>query len=88
MFVKSSYSKYKKVEIKSGLDGFEVARRILDSNGLNNVDIAFPSSPYPSHAQFYKTYDGVEIIINEHNAIAKIVLTFVCFLISFACVLM
>ena len=32
---------------------------------LNNVDIAFPSSPYPNHAQFYKAYDGVEIIINE-----------------------
>lgn len=39
IFVKSSYSKYKKVETKSRLDGFEVARRILDSNGLNNIDI-------------------------------------------------
>ena len=39
IFVKSSYSKYKKIETKSRLDGFEVARRILDSNGLNNVDI-------------------------------------------------
>ena len=39
VFVKSSYSKYKKVKIKSGLDGFEVARRILDSNGLKNIDV-------------------------------------------------
>ena len=39
MIVKSSYSKYKKVNTKSGLDGFEVARRILDQNGLNNIDI-------------------------------------------------
>lgn len=39
IFVKSSYSKYKKIETKSRLDGFEVARRILDSNGLNNIDI-------------------------------------------------
>ena len=39
LFVKSSYSKYKKVEIKSGLDGFEVARKILDMNGLKNIDI-------------------------------------------------
>ncbi len=39
MFVKSSYSKYKKISTKSGLDGFEVARRILDQNGLNNIDI-------------------------------------------------
>ena len=39
LFVKSSYKKYKKIETKSGLDGFEVARRILDQNGLNNIDI-------------------------------------------------
>ena len=39
IFVKSSYSKYKKVETKSGLDGFEVARRILDANGLSNIDV-------------------------------------------------
>ena len=39
LFVKSSYSKYKKVPTKSKLDGFEVARRILDSNGLNNIDV-------------------------------------------------
>ncbi len=39
IFVKSSYSKYKKITTKSGLDGYEVARKILDNNGLNNVDI-------------------------------------------------
>ena len=39
IFVKSSYSKYKKINTKSKLDGFEVARKILDSNGLKNVDI-------------------------------------------------
>ena len=39
IFVKSSYSKYKKVETKSKLDGFEVARRILDANGLSNIDV-------------------------------------------------
>ena len=39
IFVKSSYSKYKKVGTKSGLDGFEVARRILDANGLSNIDV-------------------------------------------------
>ena len=38
-YVKLSYKKYKEVKTKSGLDGFEVARRILDMNGLNNIDI-------------------------------------------------
>lgn len=39
IFVSTSYSKYKKIKTKSGLEGFEVARKILDSNGLNNIDI-------------------------------------------------
>ncbi len=39
IFVSSSYSKYKKVKSKSGLEGFEVARHILDNNGLTNIDI-------------------------------------------------
>ena len=39
IYVKSSYNKYKKIETKSGLDGYEVARRILNSNGLNDIDI-------------------------------------------------
>ena len=39
IYIKSSYNKYKKINTKSKMDGYEVARRILDSNGLNNVDI-------------------------------------------------
>ena len=39
IFVSTSYRKYKKVATKSGLQGYEVARRILDSNNLQNVDI-------------------------------------------------
>ena len=39
IFVKSSYNKYKKIKTKSGLQGFEVARKILDANGLSNIDI-------------------------------------------------
>ena len=39
IFVNSSYKKYKKVNVKSGLKGFEVARKMLDSNGLTNVKI-------------------------------------------------
>lgn len=36
-YVNSRFSKYKNIENKSGLTGVEVARRILDENGLNNV---------------------------------------------------
>ena len=36
-YVTSSYSKYKKKENKRGISGFEVARKILDENGLKEV---------------------------------------------------
>ena len=39
IFVSSSYSKYKRIKNKNGLTGFEVARKILDENGLENIHI-------------------------------------------------
>ena len=35
--IKTAYSKYKKQENEKGLSGAEVARKILDENGLNNL---------------------------------------------------
>ena len=49
IFIKSSYGKYKKVNTKSGLDGYEVARRILNANGLNNVDIVETQGELTDH---------------------------------------
>ena len=43
MKVKSTYSKYSKVTSTSGMTGAEVARRILDENGLFNVKVV----PHP-----------------------------------------
>lgn len=37
--VKNTFNKYSKVRSMTGLTGAEVARRMLDSNGLNNVRI-------------------------------------------------
>ena len=39
ILVKSRYSKYKKINCSENISGFEVARKILDANGLDNVDI-------------------------------------------------
>ena len=39
MKVKSAFAKYSKVGTTTGLTGAEVARRMLDSNGLNSVPI-------------------------------------------------
>ena len=32
-----NYGKYKKVENKKGLTGFDVAKKILEANGLDNI---------------------------------------------------
>lgn len=37
--INSAYGKYKKVACKKGITGFEVARMILDKNGLNDIHI-------------------------------------------------
>lgn len=39
IYIKSTYSKYKVIENKNKLSGFEVARKILDANNLTNVHI-------------------------------------------------
>lgn len=37
--VTSNYGKYKVVENKQGLSGFEVARKVLDANGLSDIHV-------------------------------------------------
>ena len=37
--INSAYSKYRKISNSTGLTGGEVARRILDANGLTNIPI-------------------------------------------------
>lgn len=39
IYVRSSYKKYKQIESIKGLSGFEVARHILDKNGLKDVHV-------------------------------------------------
>jgi len=49
MFISSSYSKYSKVKNIKGITGCEVARCILDKNGLNDVDIVEVSGYLSDH---------------------------------------
>lgn len=39
ILVKSRYNKYRKISNKYGISGMEVARRILDTNGMQNVEV-------------------------------------------------
>ncbi|MCI6001533.1 MAG: zinc metallopeptidase [Tenericutes bacterium] len=39
IYIKVSYNKYKKESTKSNMTGFEVARKILDENGLQDIHV-------------------------------------------------
>ena len=47
--VQSTFSKYSKVQSRSGMTGYDSARRILDANGLHNVGIARVSGNLTDH---------------------------------------
>lgn len=44
-----SYGKYKKIENNKGITGFEVARKILDSNGLEDIYVVETSGNLTDH---------------------------------------
>lgn len=47
--VKSTFSKYSRIASRSGMTGFDSARRILDANGLGDVRIAHVSGDLTDH---------------------------------------
>lgn len=60
--VSSNYNKYLTVKQSSGLSGFEVARKILDNNGLNNIHIVETRGKLTDH------YDPTRKVIRlSHN---------------------
>ena len=60
--VSSNYNKYLTVKQSSGLSGFEVARKILDNNGLDNIHIVETRVKLTDH------YDPTRKVIRlSHN---------------------
>lgn len=60
--VTSNYNKYLTVKQSSGLSGFEVARKILDNNGLDNIHIVETRGKLTDH------YDPTRKVIRlSHN---------------------
>jgi len=49
IFISSAYSKYSKVKNNNNITGAEAARRILDSNGLSNVQVESTSGYLTDH---------------------------------------
>ena len=48
-YVNNRYKKYSKIETDSGLTGFEVARKILDENGLTDIYVTETSGVLSDH---------------------------------------
>ena len=48
-FISSSYNKYKKVSNNKNISGSEVARIILDKNGLNDIHVVEVSGELTDH---------------------------------------
>ena len=63
IYVRSSYSKYKKVKNSTGLTGFEVARKILDKNGLQDVHVVETNGELTDH------YDPKRKVVRLSNSI-------------------
>ena len=49
VYIKATYGKYSAIENQTKKSGFEVARAILDANGLNNVDVVSTSGTLTDH---------------------------------------
>ena len=49
LYIKSSYGKYSDIDNNKKISGFEVARKILDANGLNSIDIVTTSGTLSDH---------------------------------------
>ena len=63
LYVRSSYSKYKKVKNDKGLTGFEVARKILDKNGLKDIHVVETNGELTDH------YDPKRKVVRLSNSI-------------------
>jgi len=71
-FVNSSYSKYKKIDNANGITGKEVARKILDANGLNEVKVLEVAGTLTDHYDPTKKTVNLSTDIYKDNSIASI----------------
>ena len=67
VFVNAMYSKYKKKDNHLGLTGFDVARKILDKNGLKDVLVLETSGNLSDH------YDPTKKVVKLSSDISFLV---------------
>ena len=68
LYINYTYKKYLKIESKGNISGFEVARKILDSNNLKDIHIVSTSGTLTDH---YDPSRGVIRLSNDIFDVCK-----------------
>lgn len=63
IYINVSYGKYKKIKNRNGITGFEIARKILDKNGLSDVHVVSVKGELTDH------YDPSRKVVRLSNSI-------------------
>ena len=71
LILRSTYSKYKEIDIESNLTGKEVAERILSENGLDNVEVVEISGELTDNYNDSKKRVSLSTDIYRGNSIAS-----------------
>ena len=72
--LKSKFNKYSKVYLKNGLSGREIAEKMLQDNGINDVKVLSVRGRLTDHYNpSDKTVNLSEVVYNERNASAAAV---------------
>lgn len=71
-YISSAYKKYKRVKVNKDLTGFEVARKILDKNGLKDVHIVEVNGHLSDHYDPRRKVVRLSKDIFHGNSIASI----------------
>lgn len=72
LYISSSYKKFKKVTINKIINGKAAARKVLDKNGLSNVEILKVSGSLTDHYDPSRKTVSLSTDIYEDNSIASI----------------
>ena len=70
-WVNGSYSKYKKIGNHRGISGREVARKILDANGLSNVKVVEVAGTLTDHYDPTKKQVSLSTDIYRDSSVAS-----------------
>lgn len=72
VLVNSRYAKYKKQKNSTGMSGYDTARKILDTNGLTDIDIVRVSGTLSDHYDPVKRKISLSDDIFEGKSIASV----------------